>query len=495
MINKTENNNRLDGIQAIRRRPGMYIGNTDERGAYCTIVWALQTIINQQNDIQPTKVTVTVHQDGTILLTENQGLFKVIDGQIPKPFYRKELESHWNPKWPIFATLALSQWMVIDIWQESVHYQFRFEAGYLVETTKETNTSHQQGSHIHFLLDATIFDLPANFFPYHRMVSRLRNLATCYPTLKIELYSEPDDLFCQLQYNNGVQDYLIEHLEAMIFENHHCPKPLLLNKKDGTEQVSIALTWTNSETVPPQIVTILNGERNYIPGTHTQGLQAGLFKVINHKFSETAWAEDGYVVTKQSVLHGLVCVLNLQTELWRFAGANSFKLYNPEAYQQVEQTILEQLPHYLEQDTELFDRVAYLARVPTSGIDGSNILIIDDNPTSLPIIDDYLEEHGANIWRVRNGQSGIEYAQQYQPALILLDVLMPEMDGFETYECLKMDNRTKNIPVIFMIDLADNASRHNVFEVGGFDYIMRPVDFTELMIKVKRALTFEMPYN
>ena len=81
------------------------------------------------------------------------------------------------------------------------------------------------------------------------------------------------------------------------------------------------------------------------------------------------------------------------------------------------------------------------------------ILIIDDNPSNLGVIVDYLGEYGFEIVVAKNGEIGLKRAKTLQPDLILLDVLMPGIDGFETCCRLKADEKTCDIPVIFMTAL------------------------------------------
>ncbi|MGK7915651.1 MAG: response regulator, partial [Prochloraceae cyanobacterium] len=83
-----------------------------------------------------------------------------------------------------------------------------------------------------------------------------------------------------------------------------------------------------------------------------------------------------------------------------------------------------------------------------------NILIVDDNANNLAVIVDYLEESGLNILVSQDGDSSLKRAKYAKPSIILLDVLMPGIDGYETCRLLKQDPETKDIPVIFMTALS-----------------------------------------
>ncbi len=116
------------------------------------------------------------------------------------------------------------------------------------------------------------------------------------------------------------------------------------------------------------------------------------------------------------------------------------------------------------------------------------ILIIDDNPTNLSVLTNYLEAYGYTILVARDGEDGLERAEYALPDLILLDVLLPGIDGFETCHRLKADKSTKNIPVIFMTSLTDTEHTVAGFEVGGVDYLTKPLQQEEVLARITTHL-------
>jgi signal transduction histidine kinase len=122
-----------------------------------------------------------------------------------------------------------------------------------------------------------------------------------------------------------------------------------------------------------------------------------------------------------------------------------------------------------------------------SGPDGA-ILIVDDTPTNLDILFQYLKQAGYKVLIARDGPSAVRRAEQTQPDIILLDVMMPGMDGFETCRHLKAHPATQEIPVIFMTALADVESKVKGFEVGGVDYLPKPFDHREVLARVQTHL-------
>jgi len=118
----------------------------------------------------------------------------------------------------------------------------------------------------------------------------------------------------------------------------------------------------------------------------------------------------------------------------------------------------------------------------------SVILIVDDNPANLSMIVESLGKYGFEVLIARSGESGLERAQFVRPDLILLDILMPGMDGFETCRLLKSNAITKDIPVIFMTALAETEHKIKGFEAGAVDYITKPLREEETLARVATHL-------
>ena len=111
------------------------------------------------------------------------------------------------------------------------------------------------------------------------------------------------------------------------------------------------------------------------------------------------------------------------------------------------------------------------------------ILIVDDDSNNLAIVSALLEEYEYTIYVAEDGESGIIRALLTQPDLILLDVLMPGMDGFETCRRLKSLEGTRDIPVIFMTALAETDQKVRGFEAGAVDYITKPLQQEEVLAR------------
>ena len=119
-----------------------------------------------------------------------------------------------------------------------------------------------------------------------------------------------------------------------------------------------------------------------------------------------------------------------------------------------------------------------------SDLSGKKVLLVDDNPMNLGVVADYLGEQGFTILIARDGQSALEKASFAHPDIILLDVMMPGMDGFETCRRLKEDPATRPIPVIFMTALSETAHKVTGFEAGAVDYVTKPIQQEEVQARL-----------
>ena len=122
-------------------------------------------------------------------------------------------------------------------------------------------------------------------------------------------------------------------------------------------------------------------------------------------------------------------------------------------------------------------------------IEGSTVLVVDDTPENLDLLFKRLDVCGFKVLVAQDGQSAIRQAEYAKPDIILLDVMMPGVDGFETCWQLKTNDGTQDIPVIFMTALTDIDHKMQGFAAGGVDYVTKPVDYREVEARIRAHLT------
>ncbi|WP_243359878.1 response regulator [Fundidesulfovibrio terrae] len=121
-------------------------------------------------------------------------------------------------------------------------------------------------------------------------------------------------------------------------------------------------------------------------------------------------------------------------------------------------------------------------------INAGDILVVDDNPNNVELLDTILVSAGYRVRSSRDGEHALRSAKENPPGLILLDILMPGMNGFEVCRRLKDDEATRDIPVIILSALMDTADKIRGFELGAVDYLTKPVQKQEALARIKTHL-------
>jgi len=121
----------------------------------------------------------------------------------------------------------------------------------------------------------------------------------------------------------------------------------------------------------------------------------------------------------------------------------------------------------------------------------SSILVVDDTPANLDLLEDILARRDYEVRKIPSGQLALTSAKTMPPDLILLDIRMPDLDGYEVCEQLKADERTRSIPVIFISALQDTSDKLQAFAKGGVDYITKPFHSDEVLARVKTHLELQ----
>ena len=123
-------------------------------------------------------------------------------------------------------------------------------------------------------------------------------------------------------------------------------------------------------------------------------------------------------------------------------------------------------------------------------LSAGTVLVVDDQVQSLEALADALRPLGYEIWQATDGESGLALARQQQPDVILLDVMMPGVDGYEVCRRLKADEETRLLPVVFLTGLDSRQARLQGLEAGATDFLSKPFDLVELEVRVRNLVSF-----
>ncbi len=129
-----------------------------------------------------------------------------------------------------------------------------------------------------------------------------------------------------------------------------------------------------------------------------------------------------------------------------------------------------------------------IANVQENPVPKDRILIVDDTPANLRLLMHILDAHGFSVHPASDGETALRFVQATLPDLIVLDVIMPAMDGYQVCERLKADERTRDIPIIFVSSADQELDKVKAFASGGVDYIVRPLQAEEVLARIKTHL-------
>lgn len=116
------------------------------------------------------------------------------------------------------------------------------------------------------------------------------------------------------------------------------------------------------------------------------------------------------------------------------------------------------------------------------------ILVVDDEQDLLDLIEYNLRKEGFEVLQAENGEEGIKIAREHRPDLILMDIMMPRMDGLQAVEILRNDESLRNMPIIFLTARGDEKTEVEGLDIGGDDYITKPISTTKLISRIKAVL-------
>jgi DNA gyrase subunit B len=353
----------LEGLEAVRVRPSMYIGDVGSRGLHHLVYEVVDNSVDEALAGYCTHIIVTLHEDGSCSVEDNgRGIPVDIHPDTGRPAAEVVLTVlHAGGKFGgsgykvsgglhgvgVSCVNALSETLYLDIWRQDHHWSQRFERGVPATELTQRERSPKRGTRVRFLPDPKIFQ-EVTTFSYEVLANRLRELAFLNRGLRVELRDQRADRRDDFHYEGGISSY-VEYLNTGRTALH---SPVhLQGGKEGQLEVEIALQWNTAylETV----CSFANNINTVDGGTHVAGFRAALTRTVNayaaaHNLLKNQKGE--VAITGDDIREGLTAVVSVKISHPQFEGQTKGKLGNSEAKGLTESIVNEQLTIWMDEN-------------------------------------------------------------------------------------------------------------------------------------------------
>ena len=350
----------LEGLEAVRKRPGMYIGSTDKRGLHHLIWEIVDNAIDEAINGFGKKITVTITKIGSIIVKdEGRGvpigkhssgastpevIYTVLHagGKFETDGYKVSGGLHGVGS---SVVNALSKWMKVTICREGKICEISFKNGGKVDKPlKQIGTTKQTGTTVEFFPDEEIFGNTR--FSYSTICERMQESAFLINGLTMEVIDEETDRHNVYSYDNG----LVSFVEYVNDGKEAINKVINFDGEKNGIVVDIAMQYTN--TYNESILSFVNNVKTIDGGTHEVGFKTAITKVFNEYVKKNNLLKGNDTLDGSDAREGLTAIISLKIPeaLLQFEGQTKGKLGTPQAKQVVESIVYDKLSFYLEEN-------------------------------------------------------------------------------------------------------------------------------------------------
>lgn len=344
----------LAGLEAVRKRPAMYIGDTGIRGIHHLVFEAVDNAIDEALAGYCTKITVIIHKDNSVSVSDNgRGIPVDMHPQLKIPALQVVMTKlHAGAKFGrktyrvagglhgvgISVTNALSKFLIAQVKRDGKIYEQKYEKGRPTTKLVVVGDTDETGTTVVFAPDPDIFE--STEFRFDILSARLKELAFLNKGLEITIKDERKNKEQTFKYDGGI----IEFVKSLNKNKTPLHEVVYFSKEKNSTQVELALQYTNS--FKENIFSFANNINTHEGGTHLNGFKAALTKVINNYIRRNNL---GQAVSGEDAREGLTAVISVKLTEPQFEGQTKTKLGNSEIRGIVESITAEKLAEFLEE--------------------------------------------------------------------------------------------------------------------------------------------------
>ncbi|MDK2911723.1 MAG: gyrase subunit [Methanolobus sp.] len=358
----------LEGLEAVRKRPSMYIGSVDSRGLHHLVYEVVDNSIDEALAGFCTEIDVAINADGTVTVQDNGRGIPV--GNLPK-YNKSALEVvmtilHAGGKFDkstykvsgglhgvgVSVVNALSEWLEAEVKRDGKLYYQRYERGKPHDDIMEIGESEGTGTKITFKPDGLIFETTK--FAYDILATRLRELAFLNKGIKISISDLREEQPQQevFEYEGGIVSFVqyLNHTRNVLHES-----PIYFEREKEGTVVEIAMQYTDSYA--EYVYSFANNINTHEGGTHLVGFKAALTRVANDYIKQNKMAKGEDKLSGEDIREGLTAIISVKITEPQFEGQTKTKLGNSDVKGIVESMVSEGLSEYLEENPKVANTI------------------------------------------------------------------------------------------------------------------------------------------
>ena len=352
----------LEGLEAVRKRPGMYIGSTSAKGLHHLVYEIVDNSVDEALAGYCDHIEVTINKDNSITVVDNgRGIPVGIQAKAHKPAVEVVFTIlHAGGKFGgggykvsgglhgVGASVvnALSEWLEVNVYVDGYEYYQRYERGKVMCELQKIGPTEKRGTTVHFLPDKEIFE--ETVFDYKVLKQRLREIAFLTKGLRISLTDvrEEEPILSSFHYEGGIREYVAYLNKAntpLYDEIIYCE-----GEKDG---VLVEVALQHNDGYNENVYSFVNNITTPEGGTHLVGMRSALTKTFNDYARKNKLLKDNeQSLTGEDIREGLTAIVSIKIGEPQFEGQTKQKLGNSEARGAVESIVSDKLGVFLEQN-------------------------------------------------------------------------------------------------------------------------------------------------